>query len=205
MRLILITILCGFQFGYHCAIIAGAHGFLAEYFILDQTKQAFAVSIILIGGLIGSLLGGILADKLGRKSSLHWTSLLLIVSTMIVSFAPSYITFLMGRILQGIGLGITTVVAPIYLAEAAISSKRGAIVSSNQFAIPLGILTAYGISYIFSSSGNWRMMFMLGAVPAVIQLIGFFFLPEVVVRDKKSLENWRTLFTLRYRKLLILG
>ena len=197
--------LCGFQFGFHCAIIAGAILYLTSYFGWSAGQEGFAVGAIIMGGLIGALSGGGIAARLGEKQTLHWCAVFLSIATTLVAFSNTTEVFYLGRALQGIGIGIGTVVAPMYLAEIASPSKRGMIVCANQFAIPVGILVAYAVNYLFVSTENWRMMFAVGLIPSLIQIVGFFF-SKNVPRHKRALGGpWKNLLDIKYKKPLILG
>ncbi len=200
-----IATLCGFQFGFHCAIIAGAMLYLTSYFGWSAGQEGFAAGSIIMGGLIGALSGGGVAARLGEKQTLHWCAVFISVATIIVAFSDTIEVFCLGRVLQGVGIGIGTVVAPMYLAEIATPAKRGMIVCANQFAIPVGILTAYGVNYLFVSTGNWRMMFAVGLIPTLIQIVGFFFSPSVPKHKRAEVSPWKNLLDIKYKKPLVLG
>src|SRR6185437_4539852 len=92
--------------------------------------------------------------------------------------SPSAHVFILGRALQGIAVGIASVASPMYLSEIAPAAKRGFYVSSNQLAVAVGILVTYVCNSYFAASGNWRMMFGIALIPALLQLFGVFFIPE---------------------------
>jgi SP family galactose:H+ symporter-like MFS transporter len=175
-----VTIAClgGLLFGYHTAIISGALIFLSPIFNLSIAEQGVLVSIILLGALAGALMGGYLADRLGRKWTIMLTAVLFILGSWITAESHSYFVLLLGRIISGIAVGIISVTAPLYLAEISPPTRRGGIVSAYQLAITLGILGAYLINYIYAEKAEWQQMFIIGILPAAIQLLALFFTPE---------------------------
>lgn len=175
-----VTIAClsGLLFGYHTAIISGALIFLSPIFHLSIAEQGVLVSIILLGALIGALMGGYLADRLGRKWTIMLTAVLFILGSWITAESYSYFMLLFGRVVSGMAVGVISVTAPLYLAEIAPPSHRGAIVSAYQLFITLGILGAYVINYIYAKKADWQEMFIIGSLPAAIQLLALFCTPE---------------------------
>lgn len=175
-----VTIAClgGLLFGYHTAIISGALIFLSPIFHLSVAEQGVLVSIILLGALAGALMGGYLADRLGRKWTIMLTAVLFILGSWITAESHFYFMLLFGRVVSGIAVGVISVTAPLYLAEIAPPNRRGAIVSAYQLFITLGILGAYVINYIYAKKADWQEMFIIGSLPAAIQLLALFFTPE---------------------------
>jgi sugar porter (SP) family MFS transporter len=176
--IVTITCLGGLLFGYHTAIISGALMFISPIFNLSIAEQGVLVSILLLGALIGALVGGYLADLLGRKWTILLTAVFFILGSWITAEAYVYFMLLFGRIVSGIAVGVISVVAPLYLAEIAPPNHRGAIVSTYQLFITLGILGAYAVNYIYGKKADWQEMFMIGSLPAAIQLLALFFTPE---------------------------
>jgi len=174
----LVAALSGFLFGYHTGIISGALLFITEQFHLTIIEQGLVVSIILIGGVAGALFGGVLADYLGRKRTLLLTVALFFIATFYLYDAQSFAMIMIGRSIAGLAIGIGSVTAPLYIAEVAPKTHRGALVSLNQLMITLGILAAFCISYAYAGSSDWRDMFTVGLIPAALQLLGLFFIPE---------------------------
>ncbi len=168
----------GFLYGYHTGVIAGALVFLTPFFHLSTIEQGMVVSILLVGGIFGALLAGTLADKIGRKRTIALTLTLFIMGALIISLCNSYEWLLIGRFVTGVGVGIISVAAPIYLAEVSPPHYRGSFVSLFQLAIASGILLSFIVNSIFASDGNWRWMFAVGCFPALLQMFAVFFLPE---------------------------
>lgn len=176
----IVTIAClgGLLFGYHTAIISGALIFLSPIFNLSIAEQGVLVSSILLGALVGAFMGGYLADRLGRKWTIMLTAVLFILGSWITAESHSYFILLFGRVVSGIAVGVISVTAPLYLAEIAPPNHRGGIVSAYQLAITFGILGAYFINYVYAKKADWQEMFIIGSLPAAIQLLALFFIPE---------------------------
>ncbi len=199
----LIASLGAFLFGYHVAIIAGADLFIAEEFQLKTFQQEWTVSIVLIGCLIGSLCASI-SDYLGRKSTLFLTALLYLLATLCLYTAVDFHMLLIGRFVVGIAIGIASVAVPLYISEISPPKNRGALVAINQLMIMVGVVVSYLVSYLFSSSSNWRAMFACAFIPALLQFIGLFFIPDTSFRrDKKS--SFRALLNPIVRTPFIIG
>ncbi|MGA7521471.1 MAG: D-xylose transporter XylE [Acidobacteriaceae bacterium] len=213
LLLTLIATLGGLLFGYDTAVINGAVDSLKAYFIdprfanLSNPAQAnaassllgFVVSSALIGCVIGGLTGGWVSTHIGRKRGLVIAAVLFLISALGASapefpFAPighggpQFLWNFVGyRILGGIGVGLASMLSPMYIAEIAPPRVRGSLVSWNQFAIVFGMLLIYFVNYGISRSGSgnawlntigWRYMFLSGTIPASLFLLLLFFVPE---------------------------
>ena len=211
--LTLIATLGGLLFGYDTAVINGAVGSLKAYFIdprfadLANPAQAnaansllgFVVSSALIGCIVGGLIGGWVSTHIGRKRGLVIAALLFLISALgaaapefpfapIGHGGPAYMShFVFYRILGGIGVGLASMLSPMYIAEIAPPKVRGNLVAWNQFAIIFGMLVIYFVNFGISKSGSgdvwlnsigWRYMFLSGAIPAGLFLILLFLVPE---------------------------
>jgi MFS transporter, SP family, xylose:H+ symportor len=211
--LTLIATLGGLLFGYDTAVINGAVDSLKAYFIdprftnLANPAQAnaassllgFVVSSALIGCIIGGLFGGWVSTRIGRKRGLIIAALLFLLSALGASapefpFAPighggpAYMwNFVFYRILGGIGVGLASMLSPMYIAEIAPPKVRGNLVAWNQFAIIFGMLVIYFVNFGISKAGSgdawlnsigWRYMFLSGAIPATLFLLLLFLVPE---------------------------
>lgn len=166
------------MFGYDIAIISGALIFLKSTFNLDPYQQGFAVSSAAIGCIVGPLVAVALSDAIGRRRTLVAAALLLGVSAIGTALPRDMLQFNLLRIVGGIGVGLASVVSPMYIAEMAPARLRGRLVSVNQLAIVTGLFAASVVSYALSFSGSWRWMFASTAVPVVFWLIGLTALPE---------------------------
>jgi MFS transporter, SP family, xylose:H+ symportor len=205
--LTLIATLGGLLFGYDTAVINGAVDSLQSYFIAPRNLNpdvansllGFVVSSALIGCIIGGLIGGWVSTHIGRKRGLIVAALFFLVSALgaaapefpfapIGHGGPGYmVNFVFYRILGGIGVGLASMLSPMYIAEIAPARVRGHLVSWNQFAIIFGMLVIYFVNYGISKAGSgdvwlnsvgWRYMFLSGAIPAVAFLLLLFLVPE---------------------------
>jgi sugar porter (SP) family MFS transporter len=170
----------GLLFGYDTAIIASAMGYFKEQFILTSLQEGWAVSSALVGCIAGASVAGTISDIVGRKRFLVVTAVLFTLSA-IGSAIPKNITeFVVARFIGGIGVGAASMLSPLYISEISPARIRGRLVSLNQMAIVLGMLSAYFIGWTLADIGpaNWRWMFGSEALPALFFLIFMFIVPE---------------------------
>lgn len=168
----------GFVFGYELAVISGALLFLRRDFGLSGLQQGALVSAVPLGAMAGGLCAGRVADALGRRRTLVLVAALFLASTALAVVAPGFAVLLVARALTGVGVGAVSSTVPLYLSELAPPAVRGRLVAFNQLMITLGIVVAYVVGLVFSSSGSWRAMFALGLVPAALLLAGMLRAPE---------------------------
>ena len=191
----------GFLYGYHTGIISGALIYLTTSFHLSILQQGMVVSILLLGALFGALLAGPLADKIGRKRTIAVTSSLFVIGAAVIALSESYEMVLLGRCVTGLGVGVISLSAPLYLAEISPPHYRGRFVAAYQLAIALGILFSFAMNYAFSLSAHWRWMFAIGIFPALFQMLALFFLPETPAwLFKRGLHDHAILTLGRLRK-----
>lgn len=193
----LISALGGFLFGYDWVVIGGAKFFYERYFEITQIPhlQGIAMSSALIGCIPGALFAGYLSDRFGRRRSLSLAAVLFFLSALGTGFSGSFHLFMLYRILGGLGVGMASVVSPIYIAEISPRHMRGKLVALNQLNIVLGILAAQITNYLIArevpllatdefilNSWNgqraWRWMFWAETIPAGIFFFFVFFIPE---------------------------
>lgn len=202
----IVATLGGLLFGYDTAVISGTVGSLDAFFIqpmgLSETaansQLGFIVSSALIGCIIGGISGGIISLKLGRKNGLILAAILFFISALgsmypEMFFRPFgqgdhtfYWHFIIYRIIGGIGVGLASMLSPMYIAEISPAESRGKLVSFNQFAIIFGMLVVYFVNYAIAKQGDdnwlnsigWRYMFGSEMIPAALFLILLFFVPE---------------------------
>jgi SP family galactose:H+ symporter-like MFS transporter len=171
----------GLLFGFDTGVISGALPFLKDNWALDDRSVALLTTGVLFGAVIGALFSGRLADRLGRKKMIIVNALIFAVGAVGCGYAPSVGTLIAMRVLVGIAIGITSYVVPMYIAEISPVAHRGMLVTLNQLMITIGLLASYIADYLFSNNadpGSWRAMFLVGTVPALVLLVGMFFLPE---------------------------
>ena len=168
-----VTALGGLLFGYDTGVVSGALLFLKKDFGgLSSFQQELVTSLLLIGAMVGALLAGKVADKIGRRPTIMITACIFVVGVLLAAFAPMYWTLLLARIVIGLAVGSASMTVPLYIGEVAPPRIRGALVSFNQLAITVGILVSYLVDYGLASSQNWRLMFGLAAIPAIILFVG---------------------------------
>ena len=145
---------------------------------LEPFWLGFAVSSAVIGCIIGPLVGGGLTDRWGRKKALVFCAVLFGISAIGTALPRTMTEFYIFRIVGGIGVGLASIISPMYIAEVAPARMRGRLVLVNQVAIVVGSLSSIIVSYYLSLIGSWRWMFASEMVPIVILLIGLAFVPE---------------------------
>ncbi|MHB1920908.1 MAG: sugar porter family MFS transporter [Chitinophagaceae bacterium] len=170
----------GFLFGFDTAVISGAEQAIQHYWGLSVFEHGLTISIALIGTVIGALLGGIPADRFGRRTTLVLIAILYLLSSLGTAFSVHWITFLFFRFCGGLGVGASSVTAPIYISEIAPAKSRGKLVGLFQFNVVLGILLAYLSNYFLGRIGqdSWRFMLGIQAIPSLAFLILLRFIPE---------------------------
>ncbi|CEK10561.1 sugar porter family MFS transporter [Legionella hackeliae] len=173
----------GFLFGYDEGIIAGSLNLVRNYFSLTHTDVGIMTSALPFGALIGSMLIGLVlasrfSKRFGRRSTLFFAGLLFLVGALGTAIAAEEWILIFARFMLGIAIGTAAVTTPLYLAETAPMHLRGAIVAVYQLAITIGIVCAYSVNYVLIEHQAWRAMFASSAVPALILVLGIFFLPE---------------------------
>jgi sugar porter (SP) family MFS transporter len=176
----IVVALGGFLFGFDTAVISGAEKAIQQLWQLSAVEHGFTVSIALIGTVIGSMIGGIPADRYGRKQTLIWIAIAYLVSALGSAFATDWYVFLLFRFMGGLGVGASSVAAPMYISEIAPARSRGKLVGLFQFNIVFGILIAYFSNYFMQGIGDndWRWMLGIQAFPALIFLGAIFTVPE---------------------------
>jgi SP family galactose:H+ symporter-like MFS transporter len=168
----------GLLFGYDTGVISGALIFIKSQFSLSVFHQELVVSVVLIGAAVAALGGGRLADAFGRRLMLLVTSLIFVAGAIVCAAAPSLNVLIAGRIIVGLGIGLSTSTVPVYISEVSPAEARGWQVSLFQLAITVGILIAYVVDYAFASDGQWRWMLGLAVVPGAILGLGMLGMPE---------------------------
>ncbi len=206
VRLTVVATLGGLLFGYDTAVISGTVGSLDHFFVmpfgLDEmsanARLGFVVSSALIGCIIGGILGGVVSKKLGRRNGLLLAAILFLLSAIGSAMPEMFLRpigeadhtfiyiFIVYRIIGGIGVGLASMLSPLYIAEIAPAKIRGKLVSMNQFAIIFGMLVVYFVNYYISLQGDdswlnlvgWRWMFASEVIPASWFLVMLLFVPD---------------------------
>jgi len=173
--------LAGFLFGFDTVVISGAEQTIQKLWGLSAGMHGLAMGSALYGTVLGSLFGGWPADRLGRKNTLLFIGVLYVVSAIGCGFANGVGIFIAARIVGGIGIGISTVVAPLYISEIAPPKYRGRLAGMFQFNIVFGIVVAYLSNAVIARVGGenaWRWMLGIAALPSVVYAVMCFGLPE---------------------------
>lgn len=170
--------LAGLLFGLDIGVIAGALPFIADEFQITSHTQEWVVSSMMFGAAVGAVGSGWLSFKLGRKKSLMIGAILFVAGSLFSAAAPNVEVLILSRVLLGLAVGVASYTAPLYLSEIAPEKIRGSMISMYQLMITIGILGAYLSDTAFSYTGAWRWMLGVIIIPAILLLIGVFFLPD---------------------------
>jgi SP family galactose:H+ symporter-like MFS transporter len=171
----------GLLFGFDTGVISGALPFLKQSWDLTTNQQEIITTAVLVGAVLGALGSGRITDIVGRKKVIIATSLIFAVGSVLTGAAPSMMVLALSRIILGIAIGISSFAVPLYISEISPTKYRGALVSSFQLMITIGIVASYFSDLYFADEANpfsWRWMFYVGVFPAIILFIGMLFVPE---------------------------
>jgi sugar porter (SP) family MFS transporter len=168
-----ITALGGLLFGYDTGVVSGALLFLKDDFPhITSLQKELVTSLLLVGAALGAIGAGRVADRIGRRKTILITAAVFVVGVLGAAFSPAFVLLLAARVVIGLAVGSASMVVPMYIGEAAPPKFRGALVSFNQLAITSGILVSYLVDYGLSSSRDWRLMFGLASIPAILLFAG---------------------------------
>src|SRR5271157_3669465 len=176
----LTSALAGFLFGFDTVVISGAEKTMQTLWALSPGLHGIAMASALYGTVVGSLIGGWPADRFGRKATLLWIGVLYLLGAVGSGLAPNVATFIAARVIGGLGIGISTVVAPMYISEIAPPRYRGRLAGMFQFNIVFGILVAFVSNALLAGIGEnaWRWMLGVAAFPSLLYTLFCFGLPE---------------------------
>jgi SP family arabinose:H+ symporter-like MFS transporter len=201
----LVVAMGGFLMGFDASVISGVIKFIEPEFQLSKIELGWAVASLSLSATVAMMFAGPISDKYGRIIVLKYSALLYAFSAVLSAVAPSFFILVFARMLAGIGVGISLIIAPMYIAEIAPADKRGKMVSFNQLNIVIGLSVAFFTNYLIvylanSNSGwvdtlkirenNWRWMLGIELIPAILYYIFLFFVPQsprwLIMRGKFS-------------------
>jgi MFS transporter, SP family, arabinose:H+ symporter len=178
----IVAALGGLLFGFDTVVISGVTGSLRTQYSLNATEVGWTVAAAILGTILGAAFGGIPGDHYGRRASLRLTAILYLVAALGCAFAFGWWSFVAVRLIGGLGIGASSVLGPMYIAEIAPAKMRGRLVGFFQFNIVFGILMAYLSNYLIGTFGlgndEWRWKVGIAAIPAVLFLALLFAIPE---------------------------
>jgi sugar porter (SP) family MFS transporter len=176
----IVSALAGFLFGFDTVVISGAEQTIQKLWGLSPGIHGIAMAAALYGTVVGSLAGGWPTDRFGRKATLLWIGVLYLVSALGCGFATGVNTFIAARFIGGLGIGISTVAAPLYISEIAPPAYRGRLAGMFQFNIVFGILVAFLSNALLAGIGEnaWRWMLGVAAFPSIVYTVMCFAIPE---------------------------
>ncbi|MCR5758905.1 MAG: sugar porter family MFS transporter [Bacteroidales bacterium] len=211
----IVAALGGILFGYDTAVISGTTEVVKSQFGLSTGGEGWYVGCALIGSIIGVLIAGMMSDFLGRKKTMLISALLFSVSAIGCALSADFTQLVIFRMIGGFGIGIVSIVSPIYISEVSPAEVRGTMVSLYQLFITIGFLLAYLANYLIlkgtSMADYWRPMLGAEAVPDILFLVLIFFIPESPrwlqvrgQREDKS-EEWKALREKGILKAVLIG
>jgi major inositol transporter-like SP family MFS transporter len=182
IRITIISTLGGLLFGYDTGVISGALLYMRDDLSLTSFWEGFVVSSLLFGAAFGALIGGRIADQLGRKRSLMVCAVLFLIGALGSATAPSLVPMVFARIVLGLAVGAASATVPLFLAEMAPANRRGRIVTINELMIVTGQMMAFivnaGLDRWYDGPSVWRWMLAIAAIPAVLLFFGMMTLPD---------------------------
>lgn len=189
----LIVALGGFLMGFDASVISGVVKFIEIEFDLNDIQVGWSVSSLTFVSALAMMVAGPVSDRFGRRTVLKWAAVLYAISALGSALAPNFVTLVIARMIGGLGVGTSLIIAPMYIAEIAPPKQRGRMVSFNQLNIVLGISVAFFTNYLILKLGksdaawaqnlkfneyNWRWMLGLEVLPAVMYFAGLFLVPR---------------------------
>ncbi|XP_036361673.1 solute carrier family 2, facilitated glucose transporter member 10 isoform X2 [Octopus sinensis] len=181
----------GILFGYDIGVISGALLQLRRDFQLSCDQQSIVVSFLLLGAIIGALVSGFLVDLLGRWITIVLNGFFFILGSLTIALAQSFTILVIGRLVLGFAISVSSVAECVYISEISPAKRRGQLVSLNEFGITIGLVLSYLINFLYINVAHgWRYMFGLSSVLAVLQILMMLFLPQspryLVLKGKEA-------------------
>ncbi len=211
----IVAALGGILFGYDTAVISGTTEVVKMQFGLTTGGEGWYVGCALIGSILGVLIAGMMSDFLGRKKTMLISALLFSISAIGCAVSQDFTQLVIFRIVGGFGIGIVSIVSPVYISEVSPAEVRGTMVSLYQLFITIGFLLAYLANYLIlkgtSMADYWRPMLGAEAIPDILFLVLIFFIPEsprwLAVRGQREdkSEEWKALREPGILKAVLIG
>lgn len=194
--LAVVAALGGFLFGYDTAVISGTIAQVSQLFSLDAIEQGWYVGCALVGSIVGVLCAGVMSDYLGRKRTMLISAVLFTVSAVGCAVCGNFNQLVVYRIIGGVGIGVVSIISPLYISEISVARYRGRLVSLYQLAVTVGFLGAYLVNYALLNNASvggvseeslwnqvfytevWRGMLGMESLPAILFFLIIFFIPE---------------------------
>ncbi|GAB3063515.1 sugar porter family MFS transporter [Virgibacillus ainsalahensis] len=168
----------GLLYGFDQGVISGVLLFIENDFPLSSFMEGVVVSSLLLGAIFGSASAGWLSDKIGRRKAIAIIAILFIVGSLGSALAPGVTTLIIARIINGLGVGGSMAIIPVYMSELAPTHMRGKLTALYQLMLTVGILTSYFSNHLLAPMEAWRWMLAVSALPGIAILIGLIFMPE---------------------------
>jgi len=180
IRISVATALGGYLFGFDFAVITGGLPFLRDQFELSAYQEGLTTGSLALGCIIGCIVAGGIADKFGRKPGLITAALIFFFSSLSMALSPDLLFFIASRFIAGIGVGMASMLSPMYIAEISPPEVRGRMVAINQLTIVLGQVITHFENFALRDIDHeaWRWMFGMGMVPSFLFFVGVLFIPE---------------------------
>ncbi len=175
---VLIITLTGLLLGFDSGVISGAIYIIKQRFALSIEETQLVIDAMLIGACIGSLVGGKLADYYGRRSVLLLVAYIFIIGSICTALAFNTNWLIIGRLIIGLAIGMTSFIGPLYISEIAPPAHRGKLILLNVIAVTAGVALAYGVNLILSPEGTWRAMLGISTAPAILLGFSILIIPE---------------------------
>ncbi|WP_155135025.1 sugar porter family MFS transporter [Roseibium sp. RKSG952] len=176
--IIVLAALFGLLFGIDVGIITGALPLLTKQYALSPANEGFIAAGVPFGAIFGTFVGFYLVDRIGRRRVLLLSAGLFAAGAIASALSTGALTLGLSRTMVGVAIGVSTLTAPMYLAEIAPTKYRGAVVGCFEFNIAFGIFLAYGVDWAISYADSWRLMLVFPLVPALVCLVGMIWSPE---------------------------
>lgn len=192
--------LAGLMFGLDIGVMSGANDLIKKTFSTTDKSIELVVSIMMFGAALGAMICGWASAKFGRRKCLMVSAVIFILASVGCALSNSIHMLILWRFILGISIGIASTIAPLYISEIAPEKKRGSMVSTYQLMVTIGVLLAFLSDTILGYWQAWRWMFGVLAFPAIIFLIGLFFLPgspRWLVLNKRKKEAHNILLKIR--------